>query len=117
MHSPESDIARSSQDDVRWTALAAPRCRGRRTVRLRGADDRDLLPSELLGAPAPTGRNVSFHASCSDAEAAGFRPCRRCRPNEPSRAERQAEAVARACRLIEEAEAVPPSTPWRRRSG
>ncbi len=64
------------------------------------------MPSELLGAPAQP-ENVSFHASCSDAEAAGFRPCRRCRPNEPSRAERQAEAVARACRLIEEAEAVP----------
>lgn len=40
--------------------------------------------------------NVGFHATCADAEAAGFRPCKRCRPNEPALAERQADAVARA---------------------
>lgn len=47
--------------------------------------------------------NVAFHASCRDAEAAGFRPCRRCRPNEPSLHERYAAKVAAACRLIEQA--------------
>ncbi|GJD48391.1 Bifunctional transcriptional activator/DNA repair enzyme Ada [Methylobacterium crusticola] len=51
--------------------------------------------------------NVSFHPTCAAAEAAGFRPCRRCRPNEPALEERQAAAVARACRLIEEAETLP----------
>ncbi|GGC91772.1 bifunctional DNA-binding transcriptional regulator/O6-methylguanine-DNA methyltransferase Ada [Chelatococcus reniformis] len=51
--------------------------------------------------------NVAFHRSCEAAEAAGFRACKRCRPNEPARAERQAEAVARACRLIAEAEDEP----------
>ena len=25
--------------------------------------------------------NVRFHPTCADAEAAGFRPCKRCRPN------------------------------------
>lgn len=51
--------------------------------------------------------NVRFHDSCAGAEAAGFRPCKRCRPNEASLAERQAAAVAKACRLIEEAEEPP----------
>ena len=51
--------------------------------------------------------NVSFHDSCQNAEAAGFRPCKRCRPNAPALAERQAEAVADACRLIENSEAAP----------
>lgn len=51
--------------------------------------------------------NVRFHDSCAEAEAAGFRPCKRCRPNEASLAERQAAAVAKACRLIEEAEEPP----------
>ncbi|SFU67845.1 AraC family transcriptional regulator, regulatory protein of adaptative response / methylated-DNA-[protein]-cysteine methyltransferase [Methylobacterium sp. 174MFSha1.1] len=51
--------------------------------------------------------NVSFHPTCAAAEDAGFRACRRCRPNEASLPERQAEAVARACRLIEAAEAPP----------
>nr|WP_091876628.1 bifunctional DNA-binding transcriptional regulator/O6-methylguanine-DNA methyltransferase Ada [Massilia yuzhufengensis] len=51
--------------------------------------------------------NVAFHASCADAEAAGFRACLRCRPDQPPLAERQAAAVAQACRLIEAAEEAP----------
>lgn len=51
--------------------------------------------------------NIAFHLTCAAAEAAGFRPCRRCRPSEPPSATRQVEMVARACRIIEAAE-VPP---------
>src|SRR5262249_57256112 len=51
--------------------------------------------------------NVAFHKTCADAERAGFRPCKRCRPNEPALAEAHAGAVARVCRLIEEAEETP----------
>src|SRR5438046_9349948 len=42
-----------------------------------------------------------------EAERAGFRPCKRCRPNEPALAERRAAAVAKACRLMEAAEEMP----------
>ena len=73
------------------------------------------IPSRTTGvycrpscaARLPRRENVAFHATCADAERAGFRPCKRCRPNEPARAERQAAAVATACRLIEEAEEAP----------
>ncbi|CAN1723743.1 DNA-binding transcriptional dual regulator/DNA repair protein Ada [Hyphomicrobium sp. 1Nfss2.1] len=51
--------------------------------------------------------NVAFHASCADAEAARFRPCKRCKPNEPSLREQQAEKIALACRIINEAEEPP----------
>jgi len=51
--------------------------------------------------------NVRFHLTCADAEKAGFRPCKRCRPNEAPLAERQTAAVAKACRLIEEADDLP----------
>ena len=51
--------------------------------------------------------NVDFHRDCAAAEAAGFRPCKRCRPNEAPLAERQAAAVARACRSIEIADELP----------
>lgn len=51
--------------------------------------------------------NVAFHASCAEAEQAGFRPCKRCRPNELSLHERYAAMVAEACRLIEEADNPP----------
>jgi AraC family transcriptional regulator, regulatory protein of adaptative response / methylated-DNA-[protein]-cysteine methyltransferase len=51
--------------------------------------------------------NMSFYATTAAAERAGFRPCKRCRPNGPTLVERQAAAVAKACRLIEEAEELP----------
>src|SRR5262245_34430436 len=59
------------------------------------------------GARQPRRENVAFHASPAAAEKAGFRPCKRCRPTEAALAERQAAAVARACRLIEQADELP----------
>lgn len=50
--------------------------------------------------------NVGFHATTADAERAGFRPCRRCRPDLPPRAEREAAVVAAACRAMDGAEEV-----------
>ena len=59
------------------------------------------------GARPARRENVAFHASCEAAESAGFRPCLRCRPNLPPLAERQAQLVAAACRLIEASEEEP----------
>jgi AraC family transcriptional regulator of adaptative response/methylated-DNA-[protein]-cysteine methyltransferase len=50
-------------------------------------------------ARRPLRANVSFHASAVAAQAAGFRPCKRCRPDAPE-GTRHAAAVARACRLL-----------------
>src|SRR5690606_29638330 len=59
------------------------------------------------GCPArrPDPRNVAFHDSPEAAEAAGFRPCRRCRPDMPG--SRHAAAIAAACRMIDTAETRP----------
>src|SRR6266849_2994845 len=51
--------------------------------------------------------NVDFHLTCAEAERAGFRPCKRCRPNEAGIAEQHAAVVAKACRLIESADDAP----------
>lgn len=51
--------------------------------------------------------NVRFHATCAEAERAGFRPCKRCRPTQPALAGGRGAAVAKACRLIDEAEEMP----------
>lgn len=59
------------------------------------------------GARTPRPENVSFHASRTDAEAAGFRPCKRCRPDLPPLAERQAAMVAALCRQIDDADTLP----------
>lgn len=50
---------------------------------------------------------VAFHEDSAAAERAGFRACQRCTPNGPSLAERRAEAVKAACRLIDAAEEAP----------
>ena len=55
-------------------------------------------------------RNIAFHPDRAAAERAGFRPCKRCRPDLPPRAEREAALVAAACRAIEGAEEEPSLT-------
>jgi AraC family transcriptional regulator, regulatory protein of adaptative response / methylated-DNA-[protein]-cysteine methyltransferase len=52
-------------------------------------------------------RNVAFHASIAAAKAAGFRPCRRCRPDGRSIADERAALIASICRTIENAESPP----------
>ena len=51
--------------------------------------------------------NISFHMTREDAEKAGFRPCKRCKPNQPSLVEQYAAIITKACRLIEESETTP----------
>jgi AraC family transcriptional regulator of adaptative response/methylated-DNA-[protein]-cysteine methyltransferase len=51
--------------------------------------------------------NVRFHLTPADAEAAGFRPCKRCKPDQVSLEEQKATKIADACRLIEGADEVP----------
>src|SRR5690606_31924713 len=53
-------------------------------------------------------QNVTLYPSPDAAEAAGFRPCRRCNPRGASVAQANAALVAAACRLIEQAQ-TPPS--------
>ncbi|GAB3457027.1 bifunctional DNA-binding transcriptional regulator/O6-methylguanine-DNA methyltransferase Ada [Massilia terrae] len=72
------------------------------SVRSTGVYCRPSCPSR----PARP-ENVAFHDSCEQAEAAGFRACLRCQPKAPPLAERRAQAVARACRLIETADEEP----------
>ena len=51
--------------------------------------------------------NVRFHASNAVAEAAGFRPCKRCKPDKVSQCDDDARKVAQACRFIEASETSP----------
>ncbi|MDN4055277.1 bifunctional DNA-binding transcriptional regulator/O6-methylguanine-DNA methyltransferase Ada [Massilia sp. YIM B02763] len=91
-----------ASDDARWDAVQRrePAADGRfyYSVRSTGVYCRPSCASR--GARRA---NVAFHASCAEAEAAGFRPCLRCKPDQPPLAQRQAAAVAQACRLIEAA--------------
>jgi AraC family transcriptional regulator, regulatory protein of adaptative response / methylated-DNA-[protein]-cysteine methyltransferase len=93
-------------DDERWEAVR------RRNPAADGAFYYSVVTTGVYCRPScparlPRREHAAFHATCADAERAGFRPCKRCRPNEPSLAERHHAAVAKICRQIEEAEQVP----------
>ena len=59
-------------------------------------------------ARQPRRENVAFHRDPAGAERAGFRPCKRCKPDLPPLTARNRALVERICRLIEQA-AEPPS--------
>ena len=72
----------------------------RRHLRIRGPFDRYLLPSILLCPAAPT-RPGDVLPNTRAARQAGFRPCRRCRPEETVIQDPQVRRVQRLCRHIE----------------
>jgi len=93
-------------DTDRWSAVQA------RDARADGHFFYSVRTTGVFCRPSCAARpalraNVAFHASPAAARAAGFRPCKRCRPEEPPKAERDAAVIARACRHIEEAETPP----------
>lgn len=92
--------------DTCWAVLQArdPRLDGRVFVGVRSTG---IYCRPSCASRTPKRENVTFHDSPAAAEAAGFRACKRCRPNEPSAVDRHARAVARACALIKEAEDLP----------
>jgi AraC family transcriptional regulator of adaptative response/methylated-DNA-[protein]-cysteine methyltransferase len=95
---------RFTGDDARWRAVLASDARADGeflySVRTTGIYCR---PS--CGARRPRREHVAFHPSPAAAEAAGFRACKRCRPNETTAVRTGGELVTRACRLIAQSEA------------
>ncbi|HEY4373068.1 MAG TPA: bifunctional DNA-binding transcriptional regulator/O6-methylguanine-DNA methyltransferase Ada [Burkholderiales bacterium] len=101
---------RFGDEDARWAAVRA------RDARADGHFFYSVKSTGVYCRPSCASRparreNVAFHDSCAAAEAAGFRPCKRCRPNEASQAERRAAVVAAACRAIETANDVENGVP------
>ena len=93
-------------ENARWDAVV------RRDGKADGAFYYSVRTTGVYCRPSCASRparreNVAFHLTCAEAERAGFRPCKRCRPNEAGIAEQHAAAVARACRLIEAADEAP----------
>jgi AraC family transcriptional regulator of adaptative response/methylated-DNA-[protein]-cysteine methyltransferase len=99
-------LAAATVADPRWAQVAA------RDAQADGAFLYSVKTTGVYCRPSCAARparpeNVAFHASAADAERAGFRPCKRCRPNEASLAARNAATVAELCRFIEAAEQPP----------
>jgi AraC family transcriptional regulator of adaptative response/methylated-DNA-[protein]-cysteine methyltransferase len=67
-------------------------------------------------SPRPLRKNVRFFHTCSEAEAAGFRACKRCDPK-GERARIAQEVVRDACAYMEAAEEIPSLETLAKRSG
>lgn len=99
-------MSRPADQDPRWSAIVA---RDKAadgsffySVRSTGVYCRPSCAARLANP-----KNVAYHLTPAAAEAAGFRPCKRCRPNEAPREQREAAMVAEVCRRIEAAETPP----------
>ena len=93
-------------DEARWSAVV------RRDRQADGTFYYGVGTTGVYCRPSCASRlarrdHVSFHETSDAAERAGFRPCKRCRPNGPALEAQHAAAVAAACRLIETAEQAP----------
>jgi len=99
-------LAAATVSDPRWAAVVArdPAADGKffYSVKTTGVYCR---PSCAARPARP--ENVRFHATCADAEQAGFRPCKRCKPDQAPLIAQHAAKVTRICRLIEDADTVP----------
>jgi AraC family transcriptional regulator of adaptative response/methylated-DNA-[protein]-cysteine methyltransferase len=65
----------------------------------------------------PNPKNVRFHLTQADAIRAGFRACRRCKPDQEASDKAQAARIAAVCRLIESAETTPSLAVLAKRAG
>jgi AraC family transcriptional regulator of adaptative response/methylated-DNA-[protein]-cysteine methyltransferase len=87
-------------DDDYWTALV------RRDRNADGAFYYSVRTTGVYCRPScaarlPRRENVQFYVTREAAERAGFRPCKRCRPNALSTSEQQTAAVENVCRTVE----------------
>src|SRR5574337_954839 len=106
MNAQAKDATAATLDDPRWAAVVA-RDRQADGCFVYSVATTGVYCRPSCGARRPRPENVRFHATAREAEEAGFRPCRRCRPGEPPLARRQAALVAELCRRIDAAEAPP----------
>jgi AraC family transcriptional regulator of adaptative response/methylated-DNA-[protein]-cysteine methyltransferase len=106
----------ATETDPRWSAVLArdPNADGKFvfSVRTTGVYCRPSCPSRHARP-----ENVAFHATGAEAMRAGFRPCKRCKPDQPSLAEQHAAMIARICRQIEKSEATPVLEDLARKAG
>ncbi|MDN3519421.1 bifunctional DNA-binding transcriptional regulator/O6-methylguanine-DNA methyltransferase Ada [Aquisalimonas lutea] len=102
--------------DPRWPLLAArsPEADGAfvYAVVTTGVYCRPTCPSRLARP-----ENIRFYDTAREAASAGFRPCRRCRPDGTGRAEERAATVEALCRIIETAERQPTLAELAERAG
>lgn len=98
--------AESTLKDPRWASVVS------RDARADGSFFYSVCTTGVYCRPScsarlPRPENVAFHTSINEAENAGFRPCKRCKPDQPSLLQQHAVRITAACRAIEQAQTAP----------
>ncbi len=102
--------------DPRWQALCARQPNTDHTF-FYAVVTTGVFCRPSCGARRPRPENVRFFSTVREAEAAGFRACKRCRPSEPSSGAKNAAIIADICRVIDQAESAPNLTALAKRAG
>jgi AraC family transcriptional regulator of adaptative response/methylated-DNA-[protein]-cysteine methyltransferase len=105
-NSTHANRAKATTDDPRWAFIVNRDASADGTF-YYSVKSTGVYCRPSCGARRARPENVQFHASCEDAEKAGFRPCKRCKPRHLANEDQNARKIARACRLIEASEDVP----------
>ena len=96
-------LAAATVSDPRWAAVCA------RDAAADGTFVYSVRSTGVYCRPSCTARtarpeNVQFHQTAADAERAGFRPCKRCRPDRPADDQPHAALIEELCRMIEQSD-------------
>jgi AraC family transcriptional regulator, regulatory protein of adaptative response / methylated-DNA-[protein]-cysteine methyltransferase len=110
------DRGAATLSDPRWAAIAA-RDRGADGIFVYSVKTTGVYCRPSCAARLPNPGNVEFHRTNADAERAGFRPCKRCRPHLPAGARDHAALITKICRAIDESASTPTLGALARRAG
>jgi AraC family transcriptional regulator of adaptative response/methylated-DNA-[protein]-cysteine methyltransferase len=92
-------------DEIRWRAVQS-RDHSVAGVFVYAVTTTGIFCRPGCGSRTPRRDNVEFFSSALDADAAGYRACRRCRPDEQRVEDASLVAVISLCRLLESDDAV-----------
>lgn len=99
-----TDAIEQTQPDGRWAAVVG---RTRDHSFVYAVRSTSIYCRSHCSSRLPLFKNVEFFDSAVAAEVAGYRPCKRCLPNQVSHVDPAARAVVCMCKMLEEQEKEP----------
>ncbi|HEY5961785.1 MAG TPA: bifunctional transcriptional activator/DNA repair enzyme AdaA, partial [Polyangiaceae bacterium] len=102
----ESSGIESVTDDQRWISVRS-RDRAADGSFVYSVKTTGVYCRPSCGARLANRENVAFHASPAAAEHAGYRPCKRCKPDQAALGEHHTARITDLCRFIETSQSIP----------
>ena len=103
-HGPKPPPARALDEEMCWEAVQQKR-QSADGLFFIAVTSTKIYCRPTCPSRTPLRKNVRFFATADEAEAAGFRACKRCKPREPVRSD--VMLVKGICKHLDEAEAIP----------